>query len=241
MIRQSVQWPQRREKGKGGTLGLGTADSPQFTGVNLGHASDTTLTRVSAGVVAVEGSNIVLAGAVTTDGITMLTARLLGRTTAATGAVEEITVGAGLTLSAGSLTASSSSGLPQNYITGLTLSNNATDATNDIDIAIGSARDSTNAADIVLASALVKRLDAAWAVGTNQGGLDTGSIANGTYHVWLIQRSDTGVEDVLFSTSATAPTMPANYDYKRRIGSILGRVRRLFHSSNTTTSSAGRR
>jgi hypothetical protein len=72
-----------------------------------------------------------------------------------------------------------------------------------------------------LASTLTKRLDAAWAVGTNKGGLDTGSIANTTYHVWLIQRSDTGVVDALFSTSATAPTMPTNYDRKRRIGSIL--------------------
>jgi hypothetical protein len=58
-------------------------------------------------------------------------------------------------------------------------------------------------------------------VGTNQGGLDTGSIANTTYHVWLIKRIDTGVVDVLFSTSATSPTMPTNYTYKRRIGSIL--------------------
>jgi hypothetical protein len=74
---------------------------------------------------------------------------------------------------------------------------------------------------MVLASALTKRLDAAWAVGTNQGGLDTGSIANTTYHVWLIQRSDTGVVDVLFSASASAPTMPTNYDRKRRIGSII--------------------
>lgn len=79
-------------------------DSPQFAGINLGHASDTTLTRASAGVVAVEGVNVVLAGSVTTDGITMSTARLLGRTTASTGAVEEITVGSGLSLSAGSLT-----------------------------------------------------------------------------------------------------------------------------------------
>lgn len=90
------------------TLGLGTGDSPQFAGINLGHASDTTLTRASAGVVAVEGVNVVLAGAVTTDGITMSTARLLGRTTASTGAVEEITVGSGLSLSAGSLTATGS-------------------------------------------------------------------------------------------------------------------------------------
>lgn len=47
-------------------LGLGTAASPQFTGINLGHASDTTITRVSAGVVAIEGVNIVTtAGGVT--------------------------------------------------------------------------------------------------------------------------------------------------------------------------------
>lgn len=44
-----------------GVTGLTTADSPQFAGVNIGHASDTTLTRVSAGVVAVEGSNVLLA------------------------------------------------------------------------------------------------------------------------------------------------------------------------------------
>lgn len=111
--------------------------------------------------------------------------------------------------------------LPTWFKYGLTLSNNGSDATNDIDIAVGNCRDSTDAANMILASALTKRLDAAWAVGTNQGGLDTGSIANTTYHVWLIKRSDTGVVDALFSTSATAPTMPANYDYKRRIGSIL--------------------
>lgn len=46
-----------------------------------------------------------LIGAVTNTGITMTTARLLGRTTASTGAIEEITVGSGLTLSAGTLTA----------------------------------------------------------------------------------------------------------------------------------------
>ena len=113
------------------------------------------------------------------------------------------------------------SGLLQNYLTGLKLSNNTGDATNDIDIATGQAMDATNAKLLTLASALTKRLDAAWAVGTNQGGLDTGSIANTTYHVWLITRSDTGVVDVLFSASATAPTMPASYDYKRRIGSIV--------------------
>jgi hypothetical protein len=41
--------------------GLTTASSPQFAGINIGHASDTTLTRVSAGVIAVEGSNVIMA------------------------------------------------------------------------------------------------------------------------------------------------------------------------------------
>lgn len=44
-----------------GLLGLATSDSPQFTGIELGHASDTTISRASAGVIAVEGSNVILA------------------------------------------------------------------------------------------------------------------------------------------------------------------------------------
>lgn len=42
------------------SLGLGTGDSPQFTAVNVGHATDTTLTRVSAGLIAVEGVTVTL-------------------------------------------------------------------------------------------------------------------------------------------------------------------------------------
>lgn len=114
-----------------------------------------------------------------------------------------------------------STSYPPNHMAGLTLANNGSDPTNDIDIAAGSARDATNAQNMILASALTKRLDATWAVGTNQGMLDTGAVGNNTYHIWLIKRSDTGVVDVLASLSASSPTMPANYDYKRRIGSIL--------------------
>ena len=43
-------------------IGLGTADSPQFAGLNVGDASDTTITRASAGVIAVEGVNILTTG-----------------------------------------------------------------------------------------------------------------------------------------------------------------------------------
>lgn len=43
-------------------LGLGTGDSPQFTAVNVGHASDTTLARSGAGDLTVEGNAIYRAG-----------------------------------------------------------------------------------------------------------------------------------------------------------------------------------
>lgn len=49
-----------------GVTGLTTADSPQFAGVNIGHASDTTLARVSAGVVAVENKQIAVLSATQT-------------------------------------------------------------------------------------------------------------------------------------------------------------------------------
>lgn len=39
-------------------LGLGTGDSPQFAAVNIGAATDTTLARASAGVLSVEGVNL---------------------------------------------------------------------------------------------------------------------------------------------------------------------------------------
>lgn len=110
---------------------------------------------------------------------------------------------------------------PAGHLFGLTLSNNAADATNDIDIAAGIARSADDATDLVLAAALTKRLDASWAVGPAQGGLDSGSKANSTwYHVWLIKRPDTGLVDALFSTSASAPTMPTNYTKKRRLGAV---------------------
>lgn len=48
------------------TLGVGTGDSPEFTAVNIGHASDTTITRVSAGTIAVEGVNVVTTSSTST-------------------------------------------------------------------------------------------------------------------------------------------------------------------------------
>ncbi len=102
------------------------------------------------------------------------------------------------------------------------LSNNTTDAAHDIDLSAGGCFDSALTEPMVLASTLVKQIDAAWAVGTNAGGMDTGAFAASTlYAVWLIKRTDTGVVDALFSLSFTSPTMPTNYDKKRLIGYVV--------------------
>lgn len=109
---------------------------------------------------------------------------------------------------------------PDNWLTGLTLSNDAGTPNTVFDIAIGAAADSTNTDIIRLTSAYTKS-NGAWAVGTGNGGIDTAAVAASTwYHVHVIRRPDTGVVDVLFSLSATAPTLPTNYTQFRRIGSI---------------------
>lgn len=98
---------------------------------------------------------------------------------------------------------------------------NAADTVNDITFAAGQATDSTNVTYITSASAITKRLDAAWAVGTNQGGLFSGAIANTTYFLCAIMRPDTGVVDAGFDTSSTCANKPANYTYYRRVGAVV--------------------
>jgi hypothetical protein len=108
--------------------------------------------------------------------------------------------------------------LSRGMIDGLIPSNNVADATNKIDISVGVATAADVSAIMKLTSALTKNISTAWAVGSGNGGLDTGTIADGGYYIWLIQRSDTGVVDALVSLSGSAPTMPTNYNRKRVIG-----------------------
>ena len=44
------------------SIGVGTGDSPQLTAIELGHATDTTIARASAGTVTIEGNEIYRAG-----------------------------------------------------------------------------------------------------------------------------------------------------------------------------------
>ena len=81
-----------------GTVSLSSEVSGTLPVANGGTgATDAGTARTNLGAAA--------SGAITGSGLTMATARLLGRSTASTGAVEEITVGSGLTLSGGTLTA----------------------------------------------------------------------------------------------------------------------------------------
>jgi hypothetical protein len=119
--------------------------------------------------------------------------------------------------------------LPRSYLAGCGLANNAGDATNDIDIAVGVCRDSTNITNINCA-AMTKRLDANWAAGTNQGFRNSAAaITDTTYNIYAVATA-AGVQDYYAHTSLVVATVltalqaetgGASYIYARMIGSIL--------------------
>jgi hypothetical protein len=72
-------------------------------------------TQVAAGNhthVVADVTGAAASGSITTSGLTQATARILGRTSASTGSIEEIQIGAGLSLSAGELSSTVSAGIP---------------------------------------------------------------------------------------------------------------------------------
>jgi hypothetical protein len=76
--------------------------------------------------------------------------------------------------------------------------------------------------NILTLLATTTKSTSAWAVGSGNGGLDTGAIAASTwYAVYIIKRTDTNVVDVIYSTNGTAPTLPTNYTLFRRIGWVF--------------------
>ncbi|KKK99391.1 hypothetical protein LCGC14_2633230, partial [marine sediment metagenome] len=115
--------------------------------------------------------------------------------------------------------------LPRSYLAGLKLSN-GTDATNDIDIAVGTARNNTNDGNLTLAAAVGKQIDVTWAAGgtpgTPTGGLSSSlTLTNDTwYHVHLILVS--GVVEVGFDTSVVAANLITDHSATkfRRIASV---------------------
>jgi hypothetical protein len=142
---------------------------------------------------------------------------LIGKNVAGSGNFKELTLGTGLEFSGTTLVASLNATSVPGFLSGLELVNVGTSGS--IDISAGAANDVASGGMMTLAATL-RKTTSSWTVGDAAGGLDTGAIATSTwYHFFLIKRTDTGVVDVLFSTSVSSPTMPTNYTLKRRIGS----------------------
>jgi hypothetical protein len=92
----------------------------------------------------------------------------------------------------------------------ITIANNATDANNRIDFSAGNAPLDDGSAQVLLSSILVKRLDASWSAGTNQGGLFSGTKANSTrYYEFAITNGI--INDAGFDISPTGANIPAGY------------------------------
>jgi hypothetical protein len=92
----------------------------------------------------------------------------------------------------------------------ITIANNASDANNDIDFSAGNAPLDDGSGQVLLASALVKRLDASWVAGTNQGGLFSGTKAiNARYYEFVITNGT--IIDAGFDISLTGANIPAGY------------------------------
>ena len=112
----------------------------------------------------------------------------------------------------------------RNYITGLRISNNGTNPTYAIDIAVGAAMDTTGVEILEqTTAALTKNINASWAVGDGNGGLDDGTVAADTvYAVWLIADVTNNVVDALFSTAFTlsSVSLPTNYTLAQLIGAV---------------------
>ncbi len=103
----------------------------------------------------------------------------------------------------------------------ITIANNATDVNNDIDFSAGNAPLDDGSGQVLLTSTLVKRLDASWVAGTNQGGLFSGTKAINTwYYLFAIVNTTTGATDAGFDSSSTGANIPAGYKGSYR-GAVL--------------------
>ena len=106
--------------------------------------------------------------------------------------------------------------IPQAYIAGMEVQCDGGTG-NVIDIEAGVCRSDNDTYTMILSSTAEVNTGTSGA-----GGLDSGSLAADThYAVWMIAKSSDGTTSAMISTSYTSPTMPSDYDKKRRVGSIV--------------------
>jgi hypothetical protein len=103
----------------------------------------------------------------------------------------------------------------------ITIANNSTDSEHDIDFSAGNAQ-ADDGSVVFRVGALTKQIDAVWAAGTNQGGLDTGTVANDTtYHCYAIYNPTTLASDFILTATYGSPTMPSGYTKKKWVMAVL--------------------
>ena len=107
----------------------------------------------------------------------------------------------------------------------ITIENDSGDLDHDILFNTGNFQFDDGSGQAVLSSNLIKRIDAAWVAGNNQGGLFSGTVAaNSTYHMFVISNNDGSFVDAGFSTDINAADIPTGYTKKRRIASLRTNV-----------------
>jgi hypothetical protein len=139
--------------------------------------------------------------------------------------------------------------LPRGYIDGMILSNDATDATNDIGISAGVCRSTTcivdgagsahfrDQIDLELPVSIIKQLDVAFAPenyladisgavagggGARSGGRSISALADGTWHIHALGGRGVATDIILHdSTGFTNATLPSEYSAWRCIGSVV--------------------
>lgn len=214
-----------------GLLKIASGSTSAVTVTTAGEAllddADASAQRTTLGAAA--------SGSITTSGLTQATARILGRTSASTGAIEEIQIGSGLSLSAGELSCTVSAGIPATLL----------DAKGDLIVA--SAADTAARLPIGATNGHVLTVDSAEATGMKWAavsGVVSGSVDNAVLRADGVggstsQSSAITIDDAVVAFSITGD---AGTDIITATGSAFANGQRVRFSSltggaglNTTT------
>ncbi|MGE3583050.1 MAG: hypothetical protein AB7J28_16735 [Hyphomonadaceae bacterium] len=188
---------------------------------------------------AATGNFINISGVATITGVTLaegkqVAVRATGAFTVQNGASLVVQGNANYTCTVGDLLLfiGDSSSVVRVYISRFTgqpvnpASSNVSSATQNLAVSAGNATQATITADAIAAidtGGFITRLTAVNVTATittsGANGLDTGAeAANTWYSIWVIYNPGSGTTASLLSTSATNPTMPSGYTFKRRVG-----------------------
>ena len=137
------------------------------------------------------------------------TNRLLGRFTAGSGDIEQITLSTDFSISSGQLRNNR-----VGYITGCVPSSPSPGG-NTVTVTTGQFLADDNVTLVTVASSLTIDVTASGA-----NGLDTGAASNTRYYPWIIYNPTTNTVAGLLSLSQTSPTLPSGFTVKRQLRGV---------------------